>query len=424
MNSLTLSLRTVFIALGVCILAGLFLTGEAYSREAERANNDLTLFTIEIPKKADYSIFTLTNPNRIVVDLPEMPLRIPSLSERKKSGLIRDVKYALIIKGKARLVIETTVPTKVAKSSISQDSKKEWARIELGLARNDPISRTLNMGSKRSANLIVPPKPVRVHPPSEFSLPLIVIDPGHGGYDTGAIKHGVREKNVVLAFAKHLKERLENTKRYRVKLTREDDRFIPLKKRAAFARKQKADLFLSIHADYSSSRQSSVRGATFYSLSGKTAKRLANRSKRSMKVADLIPTSATSQTDSMKFEPAVRNILMDLGRRWVQHNNGRTSSQRRPTPPVPPPSQDMPVLQRCIAEDRLQGRAPDGTLCVRTRQNRTEPHYGRISQETARTRESHQTGTLSGSAALCHRLKQRFDRGAVLHRFAPEPMLG
>ena len=325
MDSITLRIRSVFTIVGVCILAGLFATGEVRSREAQHANDDLTLFTIEIPKKVDYSIFTLSNPNRIVVDLPEMPLRIPSLSERKKSGLIRDVKYALVIKGKARLVIETTVPTKVAKSLITQPSKKEWARIELGLARNDPIAQTLNWGIKRSANHIVPPKPVRVHPPSEFSLPLIVVDPGHGGNDTGAIKHGVREKDVVLAFAKNLKERLEKTKRYRVKLTRKDDTFIPLKKRAAFARKQKADLFISIHADYSSSRQSSVRGATFYSLTDKTAKRLANRSKRSMKVADLIPTSTKTQNDSMQFEPAVRNILMDLGRRWVQHNNGRTN---------------------------------------------------------------------------------------------------
>ena len=98
--------------------------------------------------------------------------------------------------------------------------------------------------------------------------PVIVLDPGHGGIDPGTSSaSGVTEKEVVLAFAKSLKEKLEATGHYDVYLTREVDTFLPLRERVEFAQKKGASLFLSIHADYFPKQTDKATGATVYTLS-------------------------------------------------------------------------------------------------------------------------------------------------------------
>ena len=93
--------------------------------------------------------------------------------------------------------------------------------------------------------------------------PVIVLDPGHGGDDTGAQKNGTVEKNVVLAFSLMLRDKLNATGRYKVLMTRDTDVFVELNKRREFAEHNLAPLFVAVHADYA---QSSARGATIYSL--------------------------------------------------------------------------------------------------------------------------------------------------------------
>src|SRR5262249_44338115 len=96
--------------------------------------------------------------------------------------------------------------------------------------------------------------------------PTIVLDPGHGGKDPGAIgAHGTMEKDVNLQMAKQLKALLEATGRYKVVLTRTDDRLLPLRQRIEVARAAKADLFISIHADHN--EKTNLRGASVYTLS-------------------------------------------------------------------------------------------------------------------------------------------------------------
>jgi N-acetylmuramoyl-L-alanine amidase len=109
-------------------------------------------------------------------------------------------------------------------------------------------------GGARNAPVAEAPKPAK---------PLIVIDPGHGGQDPGAIGvSGTREKTVTLAAAQELRRSLERTGRYRVALTRSGDRSMSLAARLAFAGRHDADLLISIHADASSDR--SARGASVY----------------------------------------------------------------------------------------------------------------------------------------------------------------
>ncbi|MCY1647842.1 N-acetylmuramoyl-L-alanine amidase [Caulobacter sp. SL161] len=101
---------------------------------------------------------------------------------------------------------------------------------------------------------------------------VVVIDAGHGGKDSGAVGANIYEKEVTLAAAKALKERLERTGRFQVVLTRETDTFVPLESRVQIARRADADLFISLHAD--SGPDATTRGASVYTLSEKGADRV------------------------------------------------------------------------------------------------------------------------------------------------------
>jgi N-acetylmuramoyl-L-alanine amidase len=141
--------------------------------------------------------------------------------------------------------------------------------------------------------------------------PLIVIDPGHGGIDTGTKSgNGHDEKDVVLAFGLLLRDKLEKTGKYRVIMTRSDDTFIPLWDRVRFARAHKASLFISVHADSIPKSEGQAEGATVYTLSDRAsdaqAERLADAENKSDVIAGV---DLTSQPDD------VANILIDLAQR-------------------------------------------------------------------------------------------------------------
>lgn len=143
--------------------------------------------------------------------------------------------------------------------------------------------------------------------------PIIVIDPGHGGSDPGAIgPHGVYEKNITLATARRLRRFLRATHRFHVLMTRTSERFVSLDERVRFARAHHADLFLSIHADDLPDR--AMRGASVYTLSTKASDRiaaaLAKSENRGERLAGI----------DLRREPRdVRGVLLDLAREEV-HN--------------------------------------------------------------------------------------------------------
>jgi N-acetylmuramoyl-L-alanine amidase len=142
---------------------------------------------------------------------------------------------------------------------------------------------------------------------------VIVLDPGHGGIDPGCIGcTGVYEKGIALATAHDVANKLEATGRYRVKMTRTDDEFVPLEERVAFARAAEADLFLSIHAD--AVPEPSLRGASVFTLSEKASDKEAAMVAARENSADLVAGIKLTE-----HEPVVNEILFDLARR--QTNN-------------------------------------------------------------------------------------------------------
>jgi N-acetylmuramoyl-L-alanine amidase len=156
-------------------------------------------------------------------------------------------------------------------------------------------------------------KPPRPLAPSRPPPRIIVLDPGHGGIDPGAISpRGIYEKNITLASARELARQLEATGRYRAVLTRSRDVFVPLRERVVRARRSHAELLLSIHADALPDRE--LRGLSVYTLSDRASDRetaaLAERENRDGFVAGL----------KLSRQPReIGTILLDLARR--QTNN-------------------------------------------------------------------------------------------------------
>jgi N-acetylmuramoyl-L-alanine amidase len=183
-----------------------------------------------------------------------------------------------------------------------------------------------NMAQQASALPLSDPRKAAEAPaqPSGDPRPLIVIDPGHGGPDTGAkVGDGeIMEKHMVLDFSMTLRDQLEKSGKYRVVLTRIDDTFIPLGERVKMARQRQAALFISIHADSLPKAEGDVQGATVYTLSDKAsdseAAKLAEAENRSDVVAGI----------DLSREPGdVADILIDLAQRETKgysHQFART----------------------------------------------------------------------------------------------------
>jgi N-acetylmuramoyl-L-alanine amidase len=148
----------------------------------------------------------------------------------------------------------------------------------------------------------------KIEGPLDPSRPLVVIDPGHGGRDPGAGQGAIKEKELTLALAQALREALIRQGGVRVALTRDDDTFLVLAERPAIARRIKADLFISIHAD--STEGALASGATVYTLSAKGSNEVADRlAQRENRAGQINGVEIGSQGD------AVGAILIDLSQR-------------------------------------------------------------------------------------------------------------
>ena len=172
----------------------------------------------------------------------------------------------------------------------------------------------------------------RVDGPRDGSRPLVVIDAGHGGHDPGASnpQNGAKEKDVTLAIARAIRDRLIAGGRVRVALTREDDRFLVLQERYGIARRMSADLFISIHADAADNRE--AHGATVYTLSENASDREAARLAARENKADIINGVNLGDKDD-----SISSILIDLTRRETmgQSSDFARVLQREAAPFVP-----------------------------------------------------------------------------------------
>ena len=272
-----------------------------------------TRFVVDLSRKIDITAFMLADPYRVVVDLPRTTFKLPANTGERARGLVKAFRYGLIMQGGSRIVLDTKAPVRLEKAFVIDAAEGQPARLVLDLVATDRASFMRNITlANRSAQQSASARPSDAPPKVEGDArPLIVIDPGHGGIDNGAKGTGGElEKDVVLAFALTLREKLEAQGKYRVAMTRSEDEFIALGERVRFARSRNAALFLSVHADALPKREGLAEGATVYTLSENASDAEAARLAETENKADVIAgVDLTAEPDD------VANILVDLAQR-------------------------------------------------------------------------------------------------------------
>ena len=271
---------------------------------------DGTRVVLDLTAALEYTIFTLADPYRVVIDLPEVEWRLPGTSLAVGRGMVQHFRYGLFRAGVSRVVLDVSEPVAVRRSFMLQPTADFNFRLVLDLA---PVSTE---EFTRQAQLVPPPEPAappvpEAAPGAESDRPLVVIDPGHGGVDPGTIGlSGGYEKVITLACALELQRQLEATGRYRVVLTRARDIFVSLRRRVEIARASGGDLFISLHADALADR--TFHGAAVYTLSENASDAEAAALAAKENKSDII---AGIDLASDAYDNDVTSILIELAQR-------------------------------------------------------------------------------------------------------------
>lgn len=335
-------------------------------RVAERTGATRVVF--ELTRKVAFSVFTLANPSRVVIDLPEVGWRLPARPLPSAIGVFEKLRYGLYKPGNSRVVLDIRAPAAITQAFILEPQGGKGFRVVIDLtpttvqafARNAgkaPVRVTASRSSpppppasppKKKMVLVKGPDPVSappapmapkdfrsgLQPPQQQATPfslaprkpepkrpgrkhVIVIDPGHGGADPGTIGiSGIYEKHLTLSMARELKKRLVRTGRFKVRLTRDRDIFVRLRDRVRIARDAKAELFISIHADSVGNKR--IKGSAVYTLSEKASDGEARELAEKENKADLI-----AGVDLTHETPEVTSILIDLAQRESMNQSAR-----------------------------------------------------------------------------------------------------
>lgn len=273
-------------------------------------------FQVAMSRGVRAEIFTLANPYRVIVDLPDVTFALAEGTGRKGAGLISAFRYGLFAERKGRIVLDASAPVRI---STAKMTPARQGGVVL-LVELDAISAAEFGAGTGASAASAPPKPAifddGLPAKPKSAKPMIVIDPGHGGIDPGAIGvDNISEKSVVLAVAQKMRRRLEATGRYRVELTRTTDVFVALDQRVKISHEAGADLFVSLHADSIAAEAYSgmVRGASVYTLSERASDEKARMKAEKENASDALAGLDNSALDDANSE--VRNILMDLMKR-------------------------------------------------------------------------------------------------------------
>jgi len=315
-------------------------------QDSVEGDTSRTRFVIGLDKAAEFQVFSLSNPNRVIVDLPDVRMQLPAPHPEGAVGLVKSFYGGLSAPGKTRVVIAVTSPVVVEKAAVEKGRDGKGHRLVLDIVPVDPAIRaqprkplksTVAMATLGAAGvqppsaiqpvaLVQPPLPKPAVRPEVLAQkafkPVIVIDPGHGGHDSGANKFGTIEKDVVLAFSKVLRDKLNATGRYKVLMTRDSDVFVELDARRDFGEKHNAALFIAVHADYAGAQ---ARGATIYSLREGVAKDLKRSAKGEVSANVLSAAELAAVKKHDGDASAVKSILADFAEREVEVNKDRTN---------------------------------------------------------------------------------------------------
>jgi N-acetylmuramoyl-L-alanine amidase len=271
-----------------------------------------TRLVVDLDSPPEHGILHLTDPYRLVIDLPRVIFTSPA-ARTDGRGLIADYRFGLIAPEKARIVLDLTGPVAIAKTFLLPAAGKQPVRLVFDFVSASPESFAAAAAADNTKTNAAATgdasKGDRLRGSSPGGRPIVVIDPGHGGIDSGAAgAKGVLEKAVTLEFALELATRLQAGGRVDPVLTRNSDKFLSLRQRIAIARNNRAALMISVHAD--TVPEEYVRGATVYTLSEKASDSLSAALAARENRSDILAGMAI---DDQPDE--VADILFDLARR-------------------------------------------------------------------------------------------------------------
>jgi N-acetylmuramoyl-L-alanine amidase len=274
-------------------------------------------FVVDLSRKIDVRAFTLGDPFRVVVDLPQVTFQLPARAGERGRGLVKAFRFGLVMAGGSRIVIDTSGPVKVEKVFVLDPADDQPARlvIELAAVDRETFMRAAAIDNRLPRPVETTRKADREPASGADPRPVIVIDPGHGGIDAGTrAGGGDPEKNIVLDFSLMLRDKLERSGKYRVVMTRTDDTFVELAERVRIARSRKAQLFISIHCDALARGEGDAQGATIYTLSDTASDAAAARLADAENKADVI-----SGVDLSSEPDGIADILIDLAQRETRN---------------------------------------------------------------------------------------------------------
>ena len=277
----------------------------AYATQIRNArlwrSDDKLRLVFDLSGPVQYKTFSLTSPDRLIIDLSGAGLSGDFSQLALKNSGITSIRSGHFGKSDTRIVLDLVAPMQL-NSFVLPPQDGQGHRLVLDLTNATHAPRQI---AAELAPLVVPAD--KAHPKRDI---IVVVDPGHGGKDPGAVgSKGQREKDVVLSIAQLLAKRLKREKGFAVKLVRNDDFFVPLRKRVDIARKHKADMFISVHAD--AAPRLTASGASVYALSqggatSATARFMAQRENG----ADLL--GATTLLNLKDKDPMLAGVILDM----------------------------------------------------------------------------------------------------------------
>ncbi len=285
---------------------------------------DRTRFVVEISDPVDMRTFTLNGPNRVVIDMPAVQWHLDGPPRPSGNGAVKSYRYGLFRPGNSRFVIDLNQPVSISDALVLPPENGFGYRIVIDLfpttqAKFDKTAgwpadvRAKDTAAERVA---VAPPPPTVLPPQSSTRKIIIIDPGHGGLDSGTVGvDGTQEKDVVLAEGLRVRKALQ-AHGYTVHMTRDTDVFIPLRERVNIARSWHADLFISVHADLNP--DPNVEGLSVYTLSERGSDKEAAALAAKENQSDIIAGVDLSGDNSV-----VAPILIDLAQRDTMNKSSR-----------------------------------------------------------------------------------------------------
>ncbi|SLN44534.1 N-acetylmuramoyl-L-alanine amidase AmiC precursor [Aquimixticola soesokkakensis] len=290
-------------------LSGLARIEPAMVSLEDSARGRVTL-ALGLSQPVPFRLFTLDAPRRLVIDFSEVDWQaMPEAALFNRSTSVPSLRTGQFRPGWSRMVLDLARPLAVEVASLQTDPDGGPARMTVTLATTTPEAFAAQAGAPKAATFgtrTTARNTPKLRQTGNGPI-TVVLDPGHGGIDPGAENGAVTEADVILTFARELKEVLLRSGQFRVVMTREEDVFVPLETRVTIARESGADVFLSLHAD--AIAEGRAEGATVYTLSDRASdaasQKLAERHDR----ADLLAGIDLSEQDDV-----VAGVLMGMAR--------------------------------------------------------------------------------------------------------------